>query len=257
MLERAHDRLAGALYRPRVAKGEWRGGDPPCDDDDHRRDEERQPDQTVVGSPGVDVVQVDHQTGGEHQRHVDDDEEEEPDEHEEVQRARRLDAEDRADALEARGKRRRHAKSGDEGERRGDKDGDEIGDQLEAVVRRPAVIGRPVQREVLDQHGQGVRKHVPGRRDEPLPAAGREQQDVEHHAVEEPDSVDAQMPPACESDRVAKPRKTDVAREADRILLGRPERVGRHRLLDSEPVPPGRRVPRPVQARMIRQDLDA
>ena len=56
---------------------------------------------------------------------------------------------------------------------------------------------------------------------------------------------------------MAKPRQTDLRREADRVLLGRPERVGGHRVLDAKPVPAGRRVARPVEARMIGQDLDA
>ena len=146
---------------------------------------------------------------------------------------------------------------GDERERGGDEDGDEVGDQLQAVVGRPAVLGRPVQREVLDQHRQRVGEHVPAGRHEALPPAGREQQDVEDHAVEQPQRVDAEVPPARQADRVAKPRQADLARKADRVLLGRPQRVGRHRLLDPEPVPAGRGVPRPVQPRVVGEDLHA
>ena len=87
--------------------------------------------------------------------------------------------------------------------------------------------------------------------------AAREQQDIEDHAVEQPERVDAEVPPAREADRMAKPRQADLAREADRVLLRRPERIGRHRVLDAKPVPAGRRVARPVQTRMIGQDLDA
>ena len=43
---------------------------------------------------------------------------------------------------------------GDERERGGDEDRDEVGEQLQAVVGDPAVLGRPVQRQVLDQHRQ-------------------------------------------------------------------------------------------------------
>ena len=96
-----------------------------------------------------------------------------------------------ADPLEAGRQRRRHAQPGDQGQRRGDEDGDEVGDQLQAVVGHPAVLGRPVQRQVLDQHRQGVGEHVPAGRHQPLPPAGREQQDVEDHAVEQPQRVDA------------------------------------------------------------------
>jgi hypothetical protein len=48
------------------------------------------------------VVEVGQQAGREHHRRVDHDEDQEPDEHEEVQRARDLDAEGLADPLEPR-----------------------------------------------------------------------------------------------------------------------------------------------------------
>ena len=85
VLERSDDRLAGALHDPRVADGERCGGNPSDDDDHHRRGEEPEPDPAVVGSPGVDMVEVDQQPRGEHEGHVDHDEDQEPDEHEEVQ----------------------------------------------------------------------------------------------------------------------------------------------------------------------------
>ena len=160
-------------------------------------------------------------------------------------------------ALEPRRQRGRHAEPGDERERRGDEDGDEVGEQLQAVVGDPAVVERPVQREVLDQHRDGVREDIPARRHESPPLAAREQQDVEDEAVEQPEHVDAEMPPAREADRVAKPRQPDLRRQADRVLLRRPQRIGRHRLLDAKPVPAGRRVARPVQPRMIGEDLHA
>ena len=87
--------------------------------------------------------------------------------------------------------------------------------------------------------------------------AACKEQDVEDHAVEQPERVDAEVPPAREADRVTKPRQTDLRREADRVLLGRPERIGRDRVLDAKPVPAGRRVARPVEARMVGQDLHA
>ena len=140
-------------------------------------------------------------------------------------------------ALEAGRQRRRHAQSGDERERSGDEDGDEVGDQLQAVVGHPAVFGRPVQRQVLDQHRHGVREDVPAGGHQPSPLRGREQQHVEDHAVEQPQGVDAQVPPAGEADRVTKARQPDLARQADGVLFRRPQRIGRHRFLDAEPVP--------------------
>ena len=63
------------------------------------------------------------------------------------------------------------------------------------------------------------------------------QQDIEDHAVEQPEHVDAEVPPTRQTDRVTKPRQTDLRREADRVLLGRPERLGRDRVLDAKPFP--------------------
>ena len=257
VLQRSDDRLAGALYDPRVADGERCGGYPSDQHDHHRGGEEPEPHPAVVGSPGVDMVEVDQQPRGEHERHVHHDEDQEPDEHEEVQRACGLDAEYPADPPEARGQRGGHPEAGDQRERGGDEDGDEVGDQLQTVVGGPATFGRPVQREVLDQHRQRVREHVPAGGNEALPSGGREQQGDEDHAVEQPERVDAEVPPAREADRVAKPRQTDLARKADRVLLGRPERVGRHRLLDPKPVLAGRGVARPIQPGVVGENLDA
>ena len=65
------------------------------------------------------------------------------------------------------------------------------------------------------------------------------------------------MPPARQADRVTQSREPDLARQADGVLLGGPQRVGGHRVLDPEPVPAGRRVPGPVQPRVVGQDLHA
>ena len=51
------------------------------------------------------------------------------------------------------------------------------------------------------------------------------------------------------------PRQTDMARQADGVLLRRPQGVGRNRLLDAEPVLAGGAVPRPVQPRVVAEDL--
>ena len=179
VLQRPDDRLAGALHDARVADREGGGGDPADDDDHHRRGEQPKPDPAVIVSSRVDVVEVDQNAGGEHQRHVDHDEDQEPDQHQEMHRASDLDTEDLADPLEPRRQRRGHAQSGDQGKWGGDKDGDEVGDQLQTVIGRPAILGRPVQRQVLDHDRQRVGKHVPAGRYQPLPPIGRKQQDVE------------------------------------------------------------------------------
>jgi hypothetical protein len=86
---------------------------------------------------------------------------------------------------------------------------------------------------------------------------GREQQNVEDNTVREPHDVDAEVPPAREADRVPYPRQADLGRQRDRVLLRGPQRVRRDRLLEPEPLAPRRAVTRPVQARVIREDLDA
>ena len=144
---------------------------------------------------------------------------------------------------------------GDQRQRRGDEHRDEVGEQLQAVVGDPAVLGRPVQRQVLDQHRHGVGEHVPARRHQPPPLAGREQQDVEDDAVEQPQGVDAEVPPAGQPDRVPQPGQADLAGQADRVLLRGPQRIGGHRLLDPEPVPARGAVPGPVQPGMVGEDL--
>ena len=55
---RADQREADPLHHPRVAEGERGRRDPADDDHDHRRREDPEADPAVVGSPGVDVVEV-------------------------------------------------------------------------------------------------------------------------------------------------------------------------------------------------------
>ena len=153
-LRRADQREPDPLHHARVTQRERRRRDPADDAHHHRRREDREADPAVVVAGGVDVVEVVQQPGGEHERDVHDDEDQEPDQHQKVQGARGLDAEHLADPLEAGRQRRRHAEPGDERERRGDEDRDEVGEELQAVVRDPAVLGRPVQRQVLDQDRQ-------------------------------------------------------------------------------------------------------
>ena len=178
---------------------------------DHRRREDREANPTVVVAGGIDVVEVVEQSGREHERDVTHDEHEEPDEHEEMQRSCRLDAEHLADPLEAGRECRGHAEPGDERKRGGDEDRDEVREQLKTVVGDPSVLGRPVQRQVLDQHRQGVGKHRPGSRHHTTPLRRREQQDVEDETVEQPEGIGTEVPPACEADRVPDAGQSDLA----------------------------------------------
>src|SRR6187399_147898 len=82
-----------------------------------------------------------------------------------------------------------------------------------------------------------------------------EQQHVKDQAVQEPQRIDTEMPPARQADRVPKARKTDLSRQADRVLLRRPRPLGRHLFLEAEPVLARCAVPGPVQTRMVTEDL--
>ena len=114
-----------------------------------------------------------------------------------------------------------------------------------------------MQRQVLDQHRDGVGEHLPAGGHDASPLAGGEDQDVEHGAVEQPQRVDAQVPPASEPDGVPDTGQPDLAGQANRVLLRRPQRIGRYRLLNAEPVPAGGAVARPVQAWVVGEDLQA
>ena len=84
-LSRADQREADPLHDARMTQRERRRRDPADDAQDHRCRENSEADPTVVVAAGVDVVEVVEQPGGEHERHVHDDEPEEPDQHHEVQ----------------------------------------------------------------------------------------------------------------------------------------------------------------------------
>ena len=87
--------------------------------------------------------------------------------------------------------------------------------------------------------------------------AGSEQQHVEDRAVEQPQDVDAEMPPPSQPDGMAKPGQSQLTGQRDRIVLGGPQRVVRHRLGHPQPlVLAGRGVATEVQPWMIAQDLD-
>ena len=85
--------------------------------------------------------------------------------------------------------------------------------------------------------------------------ASGEQQHVKDQAVQEPQRIDTEMPPARQADGVPKARKTDLSRQADRVLLRRPRPLGRHLFLEAEPVLARCAVPGPVQPRMVTEDL--
>ena len=102
-----------------------------------------------------------------------------------------------------------------------------------------------------------MREHVPtGRHDSP-PMASGEQQHVKDQAVQEPQHIDTEMPPARQADGVTKARKTDLSRQADRVLLRRPRLLSRHLFLEAEPVLARCAVPGPGQPRMVTEDLCA
>ena len=76
------------------------------------------------------------------------------------------------------------------------KTGDEVGDQLQGVVGHPAVsVGQSNERccTSTDRAWGNTSQLVGTTR---CHLAGREQQDIEDHAVEQPQGVDAEMPPA-------------------------------------------------------------
>ena len=173
----------------------------------------------------------------------------------EVQRPGDLDGQHPADRLDPGRQRRGHPQPGDQRQRGGHEHRDEVREQLQAVVGGPAALGRPVQRQVLDQHRDRAGEHVPGGGHDPLPLPGGEQQHVEDRPVEQPQHVGAQVPPAGQPDGMPQPGQADLAGQADRVLLGRPQRVRRDRFLEPEPVPARGAVPGPVQPGVIGQDL--
>lgn len=65
------------------------------------------------------------------------------------------------------------------------------------------------------------------------------------------------MPPARQPDRVPDAGNAQPPRDGHRVVLGGPDPVGRHGLLEPEPVGVGRTVARPIEARVVGEDLDA
>src|ERR1700733_12820903 len=85
---------------------------------------------------------------------------------------------------------------------RGNEDGDEVSELLQAVVAGPAFIHGESKRQIL-QRGRGrIRKPVPGARAQPQPLARPEQQGVNDDAVYDPEQPERKMPPTSKPDRV-------------------------------------------------------
>src|SRR6185437_11019950 len=165
--------------------------------------------------------------------------------------------------------------------RRGDEYREEIGELLQGVIVGPAVIGGEMQRPVLNHHRESVREHRPGRGYQPLPLVGGKEHPVECGAIEHPQLIDGEMPPARGSYRVPDSRNAEPPGNRYRVALGRPDLLWRNEHIEGphllaapvvlgppyaifwnrvqKPKPVGirRAVPVPVQARMIGQYLDA
>ena len=203
------------------------------------------------------MIQVPQGSRGDDEGDVDDDEEHEPAQDQEMQGPGDLDAENRTDPPEPSRQGRRHAKARKQGQGGSEEHCDEVGDELQAVVVGPAAFRRPVEGQVLDCHREGVRDNVPVQRDQAHPLSGGEQEDEEHEPVCQPQSVDAEVPPAGEPDGVSPAGEADPVRQRDRVVFGGVKRVGRHRLLHPEPLFARGGVPRPVEPRMIREHRHA
>ena len=112
------------------------------------------------------------------------------------------------------GDRRALHQPGQNGNRRGDEHGDEIGELLQAVVAGPALVDREVQRRILEGGRERGGEHAPGHGDQTKPLAGRENQHIKGDAVERPQQHDRKMPPAGKPYRVANARDTKPIRAA-------------------------------------------
>src|SRR5262249_57402612 len=99
-------------------------------------------------------------------------------------------------------------------------------------------------------------KDLPGERDETLPLVGREQQNAKEDAVDGPQHVDREVPPACEPDGMAQAWDAKPAGQRDGIVLGGPHAVRRHGMREPEPLRSWGAVAIPIKPRVIGQDLD-
>ncbi len=202
----SHHPCSSPLHDPGVGDGERGRSEPEDRDDGHhgRRDGER-PVGLGVGAEG-DVVQVPDRTGGEHHQGVHRDEDDHPDQHAEVDRPGDLTVERAVAGAELRRDRRCLEQAGDEREWGGHEHREEVGEDLQPVVRGESSVDGELERQVLHRCGRGVREHSERAGDQPFPLAGAEQQDEEDGAVDQPEEVEAEVPPPRESDRMPEPR---------------------------------------------------
>src|SRR5438309_1140962 len=90
-----------------------------------------------------------------------------------------------------------------------------------------------------------------------MPLVRRKQHPVKSRAVEHPQQVDGEMPPSRRPDRVADARNAQPLWKCHRVVFGRPYPVHWHRMLKAEPFGFRRAIPVPIEARVIREYLDA
>jgi len=181
----------------------------------------------------------------------------EPGERDEVNRPHRLTVEQPAEPSQRIGDGRALHQAGGDRDRRGDEQGDEIAELLEAVVAGPTMIDGKVQRRILDRRRERGREHFPGQGHEPPPLIGREQQGIKGDAVDQPQQVDREMPPSCETNGVTEARNAEPGRQGDGVVLGGPDAALRHRNLETEPICSGCTVSPPIEPWVIGQDLEA
>ena len=95
---------------------------------------------------------------------------------------------------------RRLQEPGHHGERRGDKHGREIRQHLQGIILGPACSRREIQRQVLQSNRRRIREDIPGHRNETMPLIGRKKENIKEHSVHHPEQIQAEVPPAGETD---------------------------------------------------------
>ncbi len=114
--------------------------------------------------------------------------------------------------------RRRQPQPREDRERRGDEHDREVRELLERVVDDPRVLGRPVERGVLQRRRQRVRHDGPVGRHDAQPLAGREEQ----HDIAQPDQHPQGIEPEVEPEEDAHAARLTIrARPAG--VVARPE----------------------------------
>src|SRR5665811_1329011 len=134
---------------------------------------------------------------------MDEDEKQKPAQHAEVDRSGCLSIENSSEPAKLVCDRRTLHQAGNDRQRGSNKHRYEIGKLLQAVVIRPAMLDRKLQRQILKRRREGVGENRPGGGNQPLPLVGREQQHVKNHAVDYPQEIEGEMPPPSEPYRMA------------------------------------------------------